>query len=88
MIENSYFCLYYNSATGDFVPITDMEIVFEPIEQNQCVNITILNDNLLEDLETFTVFINSSNTSLLSVSQNQATVTITSEDSKLFNVRI
>ena len=59
-----------------------MEIVFSPNENLKCVGITILNDNLFEEPETFGISITPSDGTLLTVTQNQAVVTIMSEDCK------
>lgn len=59
-----------------------MDIVFSPNVTEKCIDITIVNDNLFEETETFAVSIAPSDSTLLAVFQNQANVTILSDDSK------
>ena len=67
---------------GDFVPMTNMEVVFSPTESVECVDVTILDDGLLEDPETFIVAITPTDGNLLSVFRSQASITIISENSE------
>lgn len=69
-------------AVGDYVPISDMEVVFLPTESMKCVDITVLNDGLFEDPEMFIVTITPTDSNLLSVFRSQASITIISEDSE------
>ena len=75
-------CVLNTVAVGDFVPITDMEVVFLPTESVKCVNVTILDDGLFEDPETFTVTITPTDSNLLNLSRSQARITIMSENSE------
>ena len=69
-------------AVGDFVPITNMEVVFSPTESVECVDVTILDDGLFEDPEMFIVAITPADSSLLSVFRSQASITIISDNSE------
>ena len=60
-----------------------MDIFFSPNDREKCIEITILNDNLFEDIETFVVSISPSDSTLLAAFQNQAIVTIESDDGKI-----
>ena len=46
-----------DSATSneDFIPLTDVVLTFNESSSTQVVNVTIVNDNILEDQETFFV---------------------------------
>lgn len=66
----------------DFVPITNMEVVFLPTDSVECVDVAILDDDLLEDPETLTVAITPTDSNLLNVFRNQANITIISENSE------
>ena len=50
---------FSNSAVdgSDFTGVTDMEIVFEPNESSKQITIDLLNDNNLETIEVFQVFL-------------------------------
>lgn len=76
-------CVLFCSANVDFNQITSMELVFPPNELEKCIEITILNDDLFEETETFVVSISHSDSTLLTIFQNQAIVTILSEDGKI-----
>lgn len=69
-------------AVADFDPITGTEIIFSPTETEECVDISVTNDNLFEDTETFRIFVNPADSNLLTVSLDQAIVTIISDDRK------
>lgn len=76
------YCELCVVAVFDYVPITDMEVVFSTTESMECIDVTILRDGLFEDTETFTVTITPIDSNLLSVFQSQASISIISEDSE------
>ena len=63
-----------------------MEIVFSPNDSERCVDITIVNDGLLEEVQVFTVSITPTDGSLLTIFQSQAEVTIISENSEFYSI--
>ena len=43
------------TSNEDFIPLTDVVLTFNESSSTQVVNVTIVNDNILEDQETFFV---------------------------------
>lgn len=68
----------------DFTELSDEPLVFTPATSRACLNISIEDDNLLEENEIFIVSIVSMATDTVSVHPNSSmTVTIQEDDSKL-----
>ena len=84
-MHQSYHKLY-TVAVDDFIPINNMEVVFSPTVSEECEDVTILDDGLFEDPETFIVTITPTDSNLLNVFRSQASITIISENSK-FNFK-
>ena len=77
-----YICIYFIfSASTDF-NTTNQEFEFVPqsSEQQQCVNITIISDALVEFDEVFSVVLTSSANNVR-ISRNASTITILDDDS-------
>ena len=74
-------CHFVSSANADF-NTTTRELEFGPqsSEQQQCVNITIITDALLEFDEVFSVVLTSSADNVR-ISRNSSTITILDDDS-------
>ena len=81
-------CLYGNydvalslHVAGLDFNFTAMVVIFSvnPINTFQCVSITILSDDILEENETFSVVL-STNDQDVDISQSQSTVTIANDD--------
>ena len=74
-------CHFVSSASTDF-NTTNQELEFgsQSSEQQQCVNITIISDALLEFDEVFSVVLTSSADNVR-ISRNSSTITIVDDDS-------
>ena len=63
MYTHTHTCTYFDFITfsgNDFVSLNGVPLVFnplDPINTRRCVNITIINENLVEYDEQFTVFL-------------------------------
>ena len=73
---------FYTVAVDDFIPINNMEVVFSPTVSEECADVTILDDGLFEDPETFIITITPTDSNLLNVFRSQASITIISENSE------
>ena len=78
-----YHCTY---VAGEDFQATEMQLTFQPnvqsLPQQQCVDVSILEDAFIEDLEEFTVSLNSDDLSVR-FSLSTASVTIIDTDGKL-----
>ncbi len=73
---------HFTVAVGDFVPINNMDVIFPPTDSEECVDVTIRDDGLFEDPETFTVTIAPTDSNLLNIFRSQANIAIISENSE------
>ena len=79
-ITNAFLCL----EQEDFVPVQDMVVLLnsETLQQ-QCINIGIVNDVILEDTEVFSVSL-SSEDSAITLNPDLTSVSITDNDGELY----
>ena len=70
------------SVEEDFV-LRENQLVFTPTSsETQCVNITIIDDELLETMESFIVVLKTSNTSRVLISEEWFEIQIEDNDGK------
>ncbi len=70
----------FHTGTSDYAP-TNLQLIFQSQQPvPACVNITILDDDVLEDIEEFTVVL-SSNDSAVVITRNTTTIFIPNADS-------
>ena len=72
------------TAQDDYIPVSNMELTFQPAPtpQPQCDDIQLENDNIVESDEIFRVILSSTDSAVVT-DPNTATVTISNDDSKL-----
>ena len=69
------------TANNDYSPVNE-DVVINPGEQSECIEIPIVNDDILESDETFSILL-TSNQIGVNVDVSETTVTIMDNDSKL-----
>ena len=68
---------------ADFSGQSDVLVTFSPDETEQYVNVSVVNDEILEGNEMFTATLTSNDSTVINGSNNTATATIIDTDSKL-----
>lgn len=85
-----FLCCIFSSAVGnaDFVAL-DAAIPFGPGENRMCVNISVLNDNIYEDPENFSVVLGTEDESVdVDPTRQTGTATITDDDGKKIKISV
>ena len=67
---------------GEDYNLTESQLQFNANHYNDCVNIIIINDDVLEDRERFTVMLSGADSEDVRVSNQQVTVEIEDDDCK------
>jgi hypothetical protein len=69
-------------APQDYTRLTSLTVTFAADEAKQCVNVTITNDNNLENNEMFYVIMTTNNPAAVTLKANRKnlTITITNDD--------
>ena len=81
------FIFIFISASEDYI-VSSFSVTFSPDSSSNgsiCSNISITVDNIVEDMEEFTVLINSSDSSVLIVQPNAAVIIVDSNGKKYCN---
>ena len=75
----------YISDLTDYVSLNNRRLVFAPYEDKACTQITINNDDMLEQTESFTVTlsINNDPSGRVLLGQSEARITIFNDDGKM-----
>jgi len=74
--------LNISSDPDDFVGQTNTIVTFAPDESVQFVNVTVVNDDTLENTEMFTAMLTAAPGSMVMIGASTATATIIDDDSK------
>ena len=87
IVSKAYFdtCIHLCCLSGDGVdygPITCNPLMFSGTDDQQCCDIPINDDNLVEGTENFTVSLNSTSSNANLTAPTQATVSIADNDSE------
>ena len=69
------------TANDDYSPVNE-DVVISPGQQSQCIDIAILDDDILESDETLSISLTADQLGV-NIDVSEATVTITDNDSKL-----
>ena len=72
---------------ADFSGQSDVLVTFSPDETEQYVNVSVVNDEILEGNEMFTATLTSNDSTVINSSNNTATATIIDTDSKSIDIR-
>ena len=70
-------------APGDYTALTNITVTIAAGEMMNCSTVMVVNDTLLEEDETFTIMLTSSDTGV-NLGNNQTTITIIDDDCKRF----
>ena len=72
----------FTAPSGDYVPVVDLPFTFTPTMDRHCLNVMILDDDVLEDdEENFNLILNADD-SMVILAPNVADVRIIDTDSK------
>ena len=88
MITSSFFVVLYKrlaifiSAGADYTTVIT-EVTFQPNEATKTVTVPIIDDNIFENVETFTATLTTSDEHVSIGADSMATVFITDNDSKI-----
>ena len=78
--------MYYPTAPGDYMALSSEPVMYGPGDTPgtamSCVNVTIIDEDIVENDETFDIMLSSSDPRV-TLGTNQATATITNDDRKL-----
>ncbi len=80
----TYFILSFFLAPSDYTSVVSIPLIFtpsDPIGVLMCANITIIPDSVVENTESFQVFLNSSDPAVV-LTQSIATVNISDSSGK------
>ena len=74
---------YFFLGSDDYTSVSSMELSFQPatVTEPSCGDVQIANEDILEDDESFTVILDSSDNAVV-INSNTVTVTIRNDDSK------
>ena len=70
-------------APGDYTALTNITVIIASGEMMNCSTVMVVNDRLLEEDETFTIMLTSSDTGV-NLGISQTTITIIDDDCKRF----
>ena len=75
----------YISDLNDYVSLNNKRLVFAPYEDNKCTQITINNDDMLEQTESFTVTLSiyDDPSGRVLLGQSETRITIFNDDGKM-----
>ena len=79
-VKSMLICILDHTAAFDYVPLS-LEIQFNNSLARQCLDITVINDTILEFNESFFVNLDTSDSNV-SIENQTATVLIENDDSK------
>ena len=85
LLTKLYTALPIVAASGDFFGISDRELTFQSAAVEQCTQIGIEDDTILENNETFSVQLSTLDPDV-NLTLSTATVTIEDDDSELYNL--
>ena len=71
----------YHAAGADFIPQFSVQLQFGPLESEFCVNVSIIDDSILESDEQFEVLMETSE-AVVTLNPSTAAVSIIDNDSK------
>jgi len=76
-----------HTVSSDFSAVSSMELTFQPVTMEQCIDITIREDTNLESSETFSVQLSTLDQNV-TLAPTSATITIEDNDSKTVMFRL
>ena len=83
--DNSKHTIFLLSSTADYTPLVSSELTFGPTASTgstQCTSVSLVDDDIVEDTEQFSVEVSSTSDIVLIASPSSAVYSIADADSK------